>query len=58
MAQKIIGREREIKEIESLYKVEKPVDFDPFGQTEFDPFGYNMIDPFGQNSIDHQVLLL
>ena len=33
-------------------RVEKPCDFDPFGQTGFAPFGYNIIDPFGQNSID------
>ena len=26
-------------------KLEKPRDFDPFGQTGFAPFGYNMIDP-------------
>ena len=25
--------------------LEKPRDFDPFGQTGFGPFGYNMIDP-------------
>ena len=25
--------------------VEKPRDFDPFGQTGFGPFGYNMIAP-------------
>ena len=25
--------------------VEKPRDFDPFGQTGFAPFGYNMIAP-------------
>ena len=25
--------------------VEKPCDFDPFGQTGLSPFGYNMIDP-------------
>ena len=28
-----------------LRLVEKPRDFDPFGQTGFGPFGYNMIDP-------------
>ena len=26
-------------------KLEKPCDFDPFGQTGLSPFGYNMIDP-------------
>ena len=25
--------------------LEKPCDFDPFGQTGLSPFGYNMIDP-------------
>ena len=25
--------------------MEKPCDFDPFGQTGLSPFGYNMIDP-------------
>lgn len=25
--------------------MEKPRDFDPFGQTGLSPFGYNMIDP-------------
>ena len=29
----------------ALLQVEKPRDFDPFGQTGFGPFGYNMIDP-------------
>ena len=38
--------------------MEKPRDFDPFGQTGLSPFGYNMIDPFGQNSIDHLAHLL
>ena len=28
-----------------LDKMEKPCDFDPFGQTGLSPFGYNMIDP-------------
>ena len=26
-------------------ELEKPCDFDPFGQTGLAPFGYNMIDP-------------
>ena len=39
-------------------QMEKPCDFDPFGQTGLSPFGYNMIDPFGQNSIDHLAHLL
>ena len=26
-------------------RLEKPCDFDPFGQTGLSPFGYNMIDP-------------
>ena len=30
---------------QTLNHVEKPRDFDPFGQTGFGPFGYNMIDP-------------
>ena len=25
--------------------MEKPINFDPFGQTEFAPFGHNRIDP-------------
>ena len=30
----------------SFFKIlEKPRDFDPFGQTGLSPFGYNMIDP-------------
>ena len=35
------------KHSEELFGVmlEKPRDFDPFGQTGFAPFGYNMIDP-------------
>ena len=34
-----------IKNFWSQFKVEKPRDFDPFGQTGLSPFGYNMIDP-------------
>ena len=30
---------------QTLNHVEKPRDFDPFGQTGFGPFGYNMIAP-------------
>ena len=30
---------------QNLCNVEKPCDFDPFGQTGLSPFGYNMIDP-------------
>ena len=43
----VIG-ENEAKALyEELYKqlLEKPCDFDPFGQTGLSPFGYNMIDP-------------
>ncbi len=29
----------------SCLHLEKPCDFDPFGQTGLSPFGYNMIDP-------------
>ena len=29
----------------NLVGVEKPINFDPFGQTEFAPFGHNRIDP-------------
>ena len=25
--------------------MEKPLNFDPFGQVEFAPFGFNVIDP-------------
>lgn len=32
-------------EIRFQKSVEKPCDFDPFGQTGLSPFGYNMIDP-------------
>ncbi len=28
-----------------MNELEKPVNFDPFGQTEFAPFGFNAIDP-------------
>ncbi len=32
--------------------LEKPLYFDPFGQTEFTHLGHNMIDPFGPNNIN------
>ena len=35
--------------------VEKPLYFNPFGQTEFAHFGHKMIDPFGQTNINHLV---
>lgn len=42
---KITESNQVINEIKRRYRVEKPHNFDPFGQTEFVHLGYNIMDP-------------
>ena len=44
-AMSIIGMWMLARKYVEQWWVEKPCDFDPFGQTGLSPFGYNMIDP-------------